>query len=87
MWLWDSEELKSATLISRSRKATGKYKNAWNKQLDDGVLTSIDFDWDITFLEIVPDSNRNTEEIQYSQIYITELEKQVFEAKAKELNS
>ena len=31
-------------LISRSGKATGKYKNAWNSQLDDGTVTSIDFD-------------------------------------------
>ena len=37
--LGDSEELKSATLISRSGKATGKYKNAWNNQLDDGTVT------------------------------------------------
>ena len=81
--LGNSEELKSATLISRSRKATGKYKNAWNSQLDDGTVTSIDFDQDISSLEIVPNSNSNIEEIHYSQIYITELEKQVFEAKTK----
>ena len=36
---------------------------------------------------IVPDSNSNIEEIHYSQIYTTELAKQVFEAKAKKLNS
>ena len=36
---------------------------------------------------MVPDSNSIIEKIHYSQIYITELEKQVFDAKAKELNS
>ena len=41
----------------------------------------------MTSFEIVPDSNSSIEEIHYSQIYITELEKQVFEAKTKELNS
>ena len=44
--LGDSEELKSATRISRSGKATGKYKNAWNSQLDDGTIASIYFGWD-----------------------------------------
>ena len=43
--LRDSEELKLPNLISRSGKATGKYKNAWNGQLDDGTVTSIDFDF------------------------------------------
>ena len=83
----NSEELKSATLISRSRKATGKYKNAWNSQLDDGAVTSINFNKDISSLEIVADSNGNIKEIHYSQIYIRKLEKQVFEAKTKELSS
>ena len=65
--LGSSEELKSATLISRSGKATGKYKNAWNSQLDDGTSTSIDFDH-ISSLEIVPDSNSNIKEIHYSHV-------------------
>ena len=64
----------------------GKCKNAWNSQLHDGAATSIDFDGDISSLEIVPDSNSNIEEIHYSQIYITELEKQIAEAKTKKLN-
>ena len=51
-------------------------------------VTSINFDYDISSLEIVPDSNGNIQEIHSSQIYKTELEKQVSEAKAKkELNS
>ena len=66
--LGSSEELKSATLISRSGKATGKYKNAWNSQLNDGTATSIDFDQDISSLEIVPDSNSNIKEIHYSHV-------------------
>ena len=47
--LGNSEELKSATIILRSGKATGKYKNAQNSQLDDGTVLSIDFD-EIFFL-------------------------------------
>ena len=53
----------------------------------DGTVTSIDFDWHISSLEIVLDSNSNINEIHYSQIYITDLQKQVFEAKTKELNN
>ena len=41
--LGDSGELKSATLVSRSRKSTGGYENAWNSQLYDETITSIDF--------------------------------------------
>ena len=44
----DSNELKSATLVSRSGKATGKYKNARKSQLNDGTVTSINFDCDIS---------------------------------------
>ena len=51
-------------------------------------VTSINFDYDISSLEIVPDSNGNIQEIHSLKIYKTELEKQVSEAKAKkELNS
>ena len=64
-----------------------KYKNGWNSQLHDEIVTSIDFDRDISSPQIITDSNINIEEIHYSQIYITEFEKQVFEAKTKELNS
>ena len=64
-----------------------KYKNSWNSQLHDEIVTSIDFDRDISSPQIITDSNINIEEIHYSQIYITEFEKQVFEAKTKELNS
>ena len=50
--LRNSEELKSATLISRSKKATGKYKNEWNSQLDDRTVTYIDFDRIILFWKL-----------------------------------
>ena len=46
----DSNELKSATLISRFRKST---------------VTSKDFDQYISSMEIVPDFNSNIEEINY----------------------
>ena len=79
--------MKSVNLISGSGKSTGKYKNAQNIQLDDEKVTSIDFDRDISSLEIVPDSNSNIAEIHYSHVYMTELERQVFEEKSKELNT
>ena len=37
-------EWKTATLISRSGKATGKYKKEWNSKLDDGTKESIDYE-------------------------------------------
>ena len=60
--------LLSTTLISRPGKANRKYRNAWNSQLDNETVTSIDFDQDISSLEIVPNSNSNIEESN-SQIY------------------
>ena len=51
-------------------ETAGKYKNAWNSQLDQGSVTSIDFDQDISSLKIAPDSSSNIEEIHYLQIYI-----------------
>ena len=42
--LKDVNEWKTATLISRSGKATGKYKKEWNSKLDDGTKQSIDYE-------------------------------------------
>ena len=82
----DSEQISSATILSRSGKATGMYKNAWNSQLNDGTIKSVDYDREVTSLELINKDN-NVEEVYCSSIYLTELEKQVCEAKSKELNN
>ena len=82
----DSEQISSATILSRSGKATGMYKNAWNSQLNDGTIKSVDYDREVTSLELINKDN-NVEEVYCSSIYLTELKKQVCEAKSKELNN
>ena len=43
----NDNNLTSGTLISRSGKCGGKYKNAWNIKTADNKITSIDFDRDV----------------------------------------
>ena len=88
----DEEEYKSATLLSRSGKVTGKYNNAWNVRLNDAdeTVKSIDFERDVSSLKLIPTevaSQNNTEEVLYSQVFLTELENQTFKAKLLELES
>ena len=76
----DSNEWKTAVLISRSGKATGKYSKEWNSKLDDNSIRPIDFEQDIHNLHIMSNNSvntlPNTEEIQYSEIYMTAIENQ-----------
>ena len=88
----DEEEYKSATLLSRSGKVTGKYNNAWNVRLNDAdeTVKSIDFESDVSSLTLIPPevaSQTNTEEVLYSQVFLTELENQTSKAKLLELES
>ena len=55
--LKDNSEWKTATLISRSGKATAKYKKAWNSKLDDGTMQSIDYERDLVSFERLPKSS------------------------------
>ena len=46
--LKDSDKITSATILSRSGKAKGIYKNAWNIKLSDGTIISTGCDRDIS---------------------------------------
>ena len=87
----DSNEWRTAVLISRSGKATGKYSKEWNSKLDDNSIRSIDFERDVDNLHIMSNSSvntlPNTEEIQYSEIYMMATENQTNIAKINELES
>ena len=50
--LCNSDEWQTVTLKSRSRKVTGKYKNAWSTIATDGTEKSIDFDRDVQIYKI-----------------------------------
>ena len=86
--LKDSNEWRTAVLISRSGKTTGKYSKEWNSKLDDDSIRPIDIEQDV---DIMSDSSvntlPNTEEIQYSEIYMTAIENQANIAKMNELES
>ena len=87
----DSNEWRTAVLISRSGKATDKYSKEWNSKLDDDSIHPIDFERDVDNLHIMSNSSvntlPNTEEIQYSEIYMTAIENQANIAKMNELES
>ena len=91
--LKDEVDWRSGNLISRSGKLSGKYRNAWNCELndEDKTITSIDFERDVTDLQLVPNvliQHKNySEEIHYSEIYITEIENQSMNAKLLELEN
>ena len=82
---WRFRRTEISNLNFKIRESYWKIQK-WNSQLDDGTITYIDFDRDTSSLEFVPNSRSNVKETHYSQIYISESEKQVFEAKTKELN-
>ena len=58
----------------------GKCSKEWNSKLDDNSICPIDFEWDVDNLHIMSNSSvntfPNTEEIQYSEIYMTAIENQ-----------
>ena len=93
--LKDNNEWKTATLITRSGKAIGKYNKAWNSKLDDRTMQSIDYERVIVSLEYLPKSSApnttnpqtNTKEVLCSKIYLPELENQTMEAKMTELEN
>ena len=90
----DNDEIwKDAKLLSRSGKATGKYKNAWRD------IQSINFDRNVAFWNLVDKNNSNSVRYQYvdrncsdddeeqvSEIYLSHLEENI-KAKMKELES
>ena len=87
----DSNEWRTGVHISRSGKATGKYSKEWNSKLDDESICPIDFDLDVDNLHIMSNISvntlPNTEEIQYSEFYMTAIANQANIAKMNELES
>ena len=87
----DSNEWRTALLISRSGKTTSKYSKEWNSKLDDDSIRPTDFERDVDNLHIMSNSSvttlPNTEEIQYFEIYMTAIENQANTAKMNELES
>ena len=85
----DSNEWRTAVLISRSGKATRKCSKEWNSKLDDDIIPPIDFEGDVDNLHRMSNSCvstlPNTEEIQYSEICMTAIENQTNIAKINEL--
>ena len=55
----DNNEYKTATLISRSGKATDKYKKASNSKFDDRTMKSSDYEREVNSLEQLPKSTTN----------------------------
>ena len=90
--LKNSNEWKTATLMSRSGKATSKYKKAWNSESDDGTMQSSDHERAIVSLGLLPKSSAskttnlltNTEEVLCSKIYLNELESRIEELGKKQ---
>ena len=85
-------KLTGGNLISRSGKLSGKYRNAWNCELNDEDKTiTIHFETDVTDVQLVPNvlvqHENYSEEIDYSEIFITELEIQSMNAKLLELEN
>ena len=87
----DSKEWRTAILISRSGKATGKYSKEQNSKFDNDSIRPIDFERGVDNLQIMSNSSvntlPNTEEIQYSKIYKIAIKYQANIAKMNELES
>ena len=59
----DNNEQKTATLISRSGKATDKYKKASNSKLDDRTMKSSDYEREVNSLEQLRKSTTNNNNV------------------------
>ena len=91
----DGNNWYSAKLISRSGKATGKYKNEWNVENDEDGKHVVDFDHvdrleeaETTVEELEENGSTEVatnEEIHISEIYHMESSQEVSKAKNKEL--
>ena len=71
-----------------------KYNNAWNSKLDFETAMSIDFDRDVSTVQLVPkpdnctpNHNNTTDEARYSQVYLTVLENNANETKINETST
>ena len=87
----DDNKWRTATLISRAGKATGKYNKEWNSKIDDERIRAVDFECDVSDIEIIPKNSRNcnqsVDEIRFSETYLTALQNEANKAKIIELES
>ena len=84
----DSDEITSTTIVSNQEKLKEYKKNAWNNKSSNGTIRSIDYNRDVTSFEPSPTCNNDGKvEVYCFEIYLRELEKQVAEAKVKELDN
>ena len=77
----NTNQWNTTTPLSQSARSTGKQSKQWNSKLPDGSVKSTDFERDVTMLEeisdpitIERDREDTSEEIQYSHIYLSEIE-------------
>ena len=83
----DGDDWYKAKLLSRSGKASGKYKNEWNVENDIEGRHVVDFDFVDEWEEDIPSVKESQEEIQIIEIYQTEASQEVVEVKNRELMS
>ena len=83
---YDEEDWLKGKLISHSGKVKGKYPNEWNCEIN-GKIEWIDFDRQVESVQIDDkETSENTAmEIFTSEIFLTELEEKITNAKIKEL--
>ena len=81
----DGDDWYKAKLLSRSGKASRKYKNEWNVENDIDGRHVVDIDFVDEWEEYIPSVKETQEEIQITEIYQTESLQEVIEAKKIEL--
>ena len=83
----DEEDWYKARLLSRSGKATGKYRNEWNVEDDIEGKHVVDFGYVDEWEECSSTDLETQEEVQITEIYQTESLQEIFDAKNRELES
>ena len=82
----DSDEWKTATVISRAGKVSGIYKNSWNIKDDTGNFVEINTEnvqWQPSNANVASSDS----EMNLGETYLTEVETATNEAKSRELES
>ena len=82
----DGDDWYKAKLLSRSGRASGKYKNEWNVEDEIEGRYVLDFDAVDEWEEYNPPDTQ-TQETQITEVYQTESLQEIHEAKTRELES
>ena len=83
-----SNDWATGKVLSRSGKATGKYKHNWNVETATGEIVEMDFSKEIGNWEYVEQDNlHDSEEINLCHIFNAEADEKTLEAKQRELKS